>query len=170
MWFTCILYAQVFSLVSVGLLFWLIFEVNRLLLQNPRTAQLVDRKHDIPWTGLDRSLAQTVGQLLPHLSILWPEHLFYSVVSCLLHKRYINFQTIKPSLKQTWGFEFEGERKGREGLKSKPGPSLHTLQLFPGYIFSLSLSDSVHYETSTLCVFRVTSILLFSPFHSAIEV
>lgn len=170
MWFTCILYAQVFSLVSVGLLFWLIFEVNRLLLQNPRTAQLIDRKHDIPWTGLDRSLAQTVGQLLPHLSILWPEHLFYSVVSCLLHKRYINFQTIKPSLKQTWGFEFEGERKGREGLKSKPGPSSHTLQLFPGYIFSLSLSDSVHYETSTLCVFRVTNILLFSPFHSAIEV
>lgn len=170
MWFTCILYAQVFSLVSVGLLFWLIFEVNRLLLQNPRTAQLIDRKHDIPWTGLDRSLAQTVGQLLPHLSILWPEHLFYSVVSCLLHKRYINFQTIKPSLKQTWGFEFEGERKGREGLKSKPGPSSHTLQLFPGYIFSLSLPDSVHYETSTLCVFRVTNILLFSPFHSAIEV
>lgn len=170
MWFTCILYAQVFSLVSVGLLFWLIFEVNRLLLQNPGTAQLIDRKHDIPWTGLDRSLAQTVGQLLPHLSILWPEHLFYSVVSCLLHKRYINFQTIKPSLKQTWGFEFEGERKGREGLKSKPGPSSHTLQLFPGYIFSLSLSDSVHYETSTLCVFRVTNILLFSPFHSAIEV
>lgn len=170
MWFTCILYAQVFSLVSVGLLFWLIFEVNRLLLQNPRTAQLIDRKHDIPWTGLDRSLAQTVGQLLPHLSILWPEHLFYSVVSCRLHKRYINFQTIKPSLKQTWGFEFEGERKGREGLKSKPGPSSHTLQLFPGYIFSLSLSDSVHYETSTLCVFRVTNILLFSPFHSAIEV
>lgn len=170
MWFTCILYAQVFSLVSVGLLFWLIFEVNRLLLQNPGTAQLIDRKHDIPWTGLDRSLAQTVGQLLPHLSILWPEHLFYSVVSCLLHKRYINFQTIKPSLKQTWGFEFEGERKGREGLKSKPGPSSHTLQLFPGYIFSLSLSDSVHYETSTLCVFRVTYILLFSPFHSAIEV
>lgn len=170
MWFTCILYAQVFSLVSVGLLFWLIFEVNRLLLQNPGTAQLIDRKHDIPWTGLDRSLAQTVGQLLPHLSILWPEHLFYSVVSCLLHKRYINFQTIKPSLKQTWGFEFEGERKGREGLKSKPGPSSHTLQLFPGYIFSLSLPDSVHYETSTLCVFRVTNILLFSPFHSAIEV
>lgn len=168
MWFTCILYAQVFSLV--GLLFWLIFEVNRLLLQNPRTAQLIDRKHDIPWTGLDRSLVQTVGQLLPHLSILWPEHLFYSVVSCLLHKRCIDFQTIKPSLKQTWGFEFEGERKGREGLKSKPGPSSHTLQLFPGYIFSLSLSDSVHYETSTLCVFRVTNILLFSPFHSAIEV
>lgn len=136
MWFTWILYAQVFSLV--GLLFRLIFEVNRLLLQNPRAAQLIDRKHDIPWTGLDRSLVQTVGQLLPHLSILWPEHLFYSVVSCLLHKRCIDFQIIKPSLKQTWGFEFEGERKERGGLKSKPGPSSHTLQLKFTYFTAFS--------------------------------